>query len=91
MPSVTTRVFEAAVDSRHRITLGAAAQHQRYRVTTLDNGNILLEPLVSIPARELDLWNDPELLASVKRGLEQAAAGDLHDLGDFEQYADDEV
>lgn len=91
MPSTAPEVFEATVDSRRRITLGPAAVHERYRVTVQDNGNIELMPLASIPARELDLWNDPELLASVKRGLDQAAAGDLHDLGDFEQYADDNV
>lgn len=33
----------------------------------------MLTPLASIPARELDLWNDPDLLAAVKRGLEQYA------------------
>jgi len=86
-----SRVFEVAVDGRRRVTLGPAATHQRYRVQVQDDGDIVLTPLVSIPARELDLWNDPDLLASVKRGLAQAAAGDVHDLGDFEQYADDDV
>ncbi len=89
MPSGDSRVFEAIVDGRRRITLGAAATSDRYRVHVQLNGDIVLTPLASIPVRELDLWNDPDLLASVKRGLEQAAAGDLHDLGDFEQYADD--
>lgn len=91
MPVSSSRVFEVTVDSRHRVTLGSAAAHRRYRVRVQDDGDIILTPLASIPARELDLWNDPDLLASVKRGLAQAAAGDIHDLGDFEQYADDDL
>jgi len=91
MSASPARAFEVAVDSRRRVTLGPAATHERYRVRVQEDGDIVLTPLVSIPARELDLWNDPDLLASVKRGLAQAAAGDVHDLGDFEQYADDDV
>lgn len=89
MPVSPPRVFEVAVDARRRVTLGSAAVHERYRVRVQDDG--VLTPLASIPARELDLWNDPELFVSVKRGLTQAAAGDIHDLGDFEQYVDDDV
>lgn len=89
---MAVQTFEVAVDGRRRITLGAAAEHERYRVQKLDNGDILLTPLASIPARELDLWNDPELLALVKEGLEQAAAGKLvRREEDFGQYADDDL
>lgn len=89
MPVSPPRAFEVTVDSRHRVTLGSAATSERYRVRVQADGDIVLTPLASIPARELDLWGDPALLASVKRGLEQAAAGDVVDLGDFGEYADD--
>jgi len=37
------------------------------------------------------LWQNPQALASVKCGLAQAAKGEVHDLGDFSEYADLEI
>ncbi len=56
-----------------------------------DAGQILLDPVVSIPERELWLWQNPSALASVQRGIQQSAAGESHELGSFAQYADFEV
>ncbi|MGB4863480.1 MAG: hypothetical protein WBO97_13570 [Tepidiformaceae bacterium] len=85
------QVTETVVDSRRRISLGKAgvASETRYSVSVSDDGDILLTPLATIPARERFLWERPELLASVRRGMAQAASGDLHDLGSFSQYLDD--
>jgi hypothetical protein len=38
--------------------------------------------------REQWLWQNPQALASVKCGLAQAAKGEVHDLGDFSEYAE---
>lgn len=46
---------------------------------------------MEISEREAAALADPQLKASIERGLKQSAAGDVHDLGDFEQYADDDV
>jgi hypothetical protein len=53
-----------------------------------DAGQILLDPVVSISERELWLWQNPEAIASVQRGIEQAESGNLQKLGSFAQYAE---
>lgn len=74
-------------DSRGRLTLGQVVKGKSYRVMINDEGQILLDPVVSIPKRELWLWQNSDALASVKRGIEQAST-ESRDLGDFSQYAD---
>jgi hypothetical protein len=83
-------VTETVVDARKRISLGKAgvAEDARYLVSVNDDGEILLAPLASVPARELLIWEDRPLRESLIRGMEQAAAGDLHDLGTFERFLD---
>ncbi len=78
-------------DSRGRLTLGQMARAKSYRVMVNDAGQILLDPVVSIPEREVWLWQNPDALASVQRGIQHSAAGETHDLGSFTQYADVEV
>ena len=53
-----------------------------------DAGQILLDPVVNIPERELWLWQNPDALASVQRGIQQSEAGEAHNLGSFAQYAE---
>ena len=50
-------------------------------------GEILLVPLVSIPAREVIVWENAQVRNSLARGMEQAALGKVVDLGSFAQYA----
>ncbi len=78
-------------DSRGRLTLGQVAKAKSYRVMVNDAGQILLDPVVSIPERELWLWQNPDALASVQRGIQQSAAGETHDLGSFTQYTNLEL
>jgi hypothetical protein len=78
-------------DSRGRLSIGAVAKGKSYRVMVNNDGQILLDPVVAIPERELWLWQNPEAIASVQRGIQQAADGELHDMGDFSQYAEAEV
>ncbi len=72
------------------INLGQTAKARCYRVWTNDAGQILLDP-VPLPEREQWLWNNPEALESVQRGLEQSARGEQVFLGSFAQYADLEI
>jgi hypothetical protein len=78
-------------DSRGRLSIGAIAKGKSYRVMVNDDGQILLDPVVAIPERELWLWQNLEAIASVQKGIQQAADGELHDMGSFSQYAEAEV
>jgi hypothetical protein len=78
-------------DSRGRLSLGTVVKGKRYRMMVNAAGQILLDPVVAVPERELWLWQNPEAIASVQRGIDQAADGELQDMGSFAQYAELEV
>ena len=44
-----------------------------------------------IPVREMWLYQNPVALAKVREGLSEAAKGELHDLGSFTKFADDDI
>jgi len=87
------RPFKTVVqtDKEGSINLGQEVQEKSYRVFINDAGQILLDPAENIPEGELWLWKNPEALASLRRGLEQVAAGETRYLGSFAQYADLEI
>ncbi len=87
-----TPIGEVIADERARIAFGKAGvrRDDRYAVGVSDDGSILLTPLVTIPRRELLVWENEQLRASLARGLAQSAAGETVDLGDFAQYVDGE-
>lgn len=84
---------EVVADERARIAFGKAGvrRDDRYAVAVGDDGSILLTPLVTIPKRELLVWENEQLRASLARGLAQSAAGETVSLGDFADFADDEI
>lgn len=78
-------------DAKGRITLGKLAEGvSSFHVSRDKKGRLVLEPYTEIPARERWLFQNPEALESVLKGIEQAKSGELHDLGSFARYADDE-
>jgi hypothetical protein len=84
------RASEADVDSRRRISLGRIGhpEHKRYEILENDLGEILLVPLVSMPAREAIVWQNAQVRESIFRGMEQASRGELIDRGSFLEYAE---
>jgi hypothetical protein len=58
---------------------------------SLDSGLLSLPMTANIPEREVWLWKNPEALAALQLGLQQAAAGQAEYLGDFSGYADLEI
>lgn len=63
------------LDSKKRITLGKIAPEDvtSYDAEIKENGVIILRPKVEIPAEEVWLWKNKKAMASVQRGLDDAA------------------
>jgi len=83
-------IKEAILTSEQgNLTLGETAKAKVYRVFTNDAGQILLDPIdiEQVPEEQRWLWQNPEALGMVLRGVEQAARGEVHDLGSFAEYA----
>jgi hypothetical protein len=77
-------------DARGRVTLGPAARDSDYRVLVNARGQILLDPVVTIPSSEAWLWENVALRDSMNRALREAEADQFKDLGSFAQFADDD-
>ena len=78
-------------DDRGRITLGTKAKSKTYKMMINKSGQILLDPVASIPKSELWLWENQLARVSLQRGLEQAASGELLEVGSFAEDADLEI
>ncbi len=84
---------EVELDSRQRAPLAKVlhkGDRTRYRVTRLEDGEIRLTPVVSLTDRELAVVAQPELVESIRRGVELAHAGKVvrHEPGHFTQLAE---
>jgi len=64
-------------DSKRRVVLPSflAREGIIYHIYSNSVGQIVLDPQVTIPASEAWLFNNPDALASVQRGLADAAQG----------------
>ena len=64
-------------DTKRRVVLPAVLVKEgvTYRIYTNRDGQIVLDPQVTIPASESWVFNNPDILALAKRGLSDAAEG----------------
>lgn len=83
---------ELEPDERKRLALGAVmpsdAQGVRYRAFRNELGQILLDPVKSVPYYEAWIYENPEHLASVQRGVKDIEAGRVVSLDLSEVDAD---
>jgi hypothetical protein len=83
---------ETEADKKNRVSLGPAIQTPpgvRYKVMRNEAGQILLDPVKSVPAYEAWVWEDAQRIASIKRGIAQAEAGKVVSV-DLAAYSDDD-
>lgn len=85
-------VGEISADDRSRIAVGKAGvrRDDRYAVAVSDEGEILLTPLVSIPKRELLVWENAQIRESLSRALSQSAESKIVRRGSFRQFVESE-
>jgi hypothetical protein len=78
----------AQPDAKKRLSLGkalgAATAYNIYRNAL---GQLILDPVKAVPASEMWLYENPQALASVKRGLRESAEGKSVYRGSFAKHA----
>lgn len=83
-----------ALDSKHRITLGnklikaigKKINVEAYRIFVSNNGDVLLRPTISIPSNEAWIYDNPEVIGRLRKGLKEASErkGErVEDVGSF--------
>jgi len=69
------------IDDRKRLTLGEAIKNfKRVKLYMNLRGELLLQPVVEVPASELWLFQNKEAFESVQKGLKDAAEGRISKL-----------
>lgn len=80
-------------DSKDRISLGRVRKYlskkakiDSFKVFVGKDGDVLLRPSVSIPARELWLYKNSSALSKVKKGLQDAQEGKTEEITNLDQF-----
>jgi len=83
-----------SLDSKKRVTLGAvwfdktAHPIKSFQIYQNKDGDILLRPEVLIPAREAWVYENPKILASLKRGIKDIEQGRGEVVKDVDSFLD---
>lgn len=80
-------------DDRKRITLARVLNSDKdisYHVYVNSYGQIILDPQITIPASEIWVFENKDILASIDKGMAETIEGKAIDRGSFAEYAEDE-
>jgi hypothetical protein len=78
----------AQPDAKRRLSLGEASHGATaYNIYRNPLGQLILDPVKTIPASEMWLYENAEALASVKQGLRESAEGKSVYRGSFAKHA----
>jgi hypothetical protein len=80
------------IDSKNRITIGEkiikkiSGQNRitQFQVLIGQDGDILLRPLTAIPSREAWIYEKPELIDQIRKGLQEAKEGKVEKIENLE-------
>jgi hypothetical protein len=82
------------LDSKYRITLGGRLirligkriNAEAYQIFVGRNGDILLRPSVFIPSNEAWVYQNPEVVGKLRKGLREAGEGKTERVEDLESF-----
>ncbi len=82
------------LDSKNRINLGDKVKKvilrrmkvDAFQIFVGEDGDVLLRPVVNVPAREAWLLKSPGALKAVKAGLKEAKAGKIEKVLDLDKF-----
>ncbi len=78
----------AQPDAKKRLSLGEAlGEATAYNIYKNSLGQLILDPVKTIPASETWLYENAQALASVKQGLRESAEGKTLYRGSFARHA----
>ncbi len=78
----------AKPDAKKRLSLGEAARDATaYNIYRNSLGQLILDPVKTVPATEMWLYENAEALASVKKGLRESTEGKSIYRGSFARHA----
>jgi hypothetical protein len=78
----------AQPDAKKRVSLGGALSGATaYNIYRNPLGQLILDPVKTVPASEVWLYENPQALASVKKGLRESAEGKSVYRGSFAKHA----
>jgi hypothetical protein len=79
-------------DDRKRVGLHKVKIQEgvSYHIYANSTGQILLDPQVTIPASELWVFKNEDVLAAIDQSMEESAKGQLIDRGSFAEYVKNE-
>lgn len=78
----------SSADAKGRFGLGAKYANKQFRLSEQPNGNLVLEPMVTIHEREVWFYKNPEAQAMVQEGIHESQKRKVVSLGSFAEYAD---
>ncbi|MCK4523679.1 hypothetical protein KAU15_02025 [candidate division WOR-3 bacterium] len=83
-------------DLRNRITLSnkvlsvwnEIGEYDSIEISMRDNGDVLLKPVKSIPASEAWIYQNPEVIKKIRKGLRDVKQGKMINVDDVDEFID---
>jgi len=85
----------ASMDSKQRICINRALSKEERKIfssfrISREGAKIVLEPVAQVPEKDHWIYQDPQALKSLMKGIKDAEEGRIHDLGSFARYVTDD-